>query len=318
MHTDTPSKTPRRVGLAAGAAVATFDAALASALGVEFHVGGVDVTLGVWAYLVATLATLGYVIGRLIESRRAERAHAAALADARARLARNATLAALGQLAGTVAHEVRNPLAVIRSTVQTAREDLDDGLTTEATASLALALGEIDRLDRVIDGVLGLARPPGPARVPVPAAELLARVADLGARLVADRGLTLTLDPDPAAAPPLDADPDLATQALLDLVANAADAAPPDTAITLSAAPAPDGVALSVRDRGPGVPAELRGQIFEPFFTTRAQGTGLGLAVVRHIARAHGGRVELDDAPGGGARFTLILPAAPSQPRGAA
>lgn len=314
--TDTPAKTPRRLGLAAGVFVATFDAVLASALGVEFHVGGVDVTLGVWAYLVVTLATLGYVIGRLVESRRAERAHAAALTDARARLARNATLAALGQLAGTVAHEVRNPLAVIRSTVQTAREDLDDGLSTEAIASLALALGEIDRLDRVIDGVLGLARPPGPARVPLPAAELLARVADLGARLVADRGLTLAVEP--AAAPPLDADPDLATQALLDLVANAADAAPPGTAITLSAAPAPDGVALSVSDRGPGVPAELRGQIFEPFFTTRPQGTGLGLAVVRHIARAHGGRVELDDAPGGGARFTLVLPAAPAATRGAA
>lgn len=311
MSTLTASDPPRRrlrwIGGALGVAAGTFDAFGAAALGVDFRIAGVDVTLGVWLYLVATLGVLGFVVGWLVEARRAERAQAAALAETRDRLARKTTLAALGQLAGTVAHEVRNPLAVIRSTVQTARDDLGDGQPAEAGAALALALGEIDRLDRVIDGVLGLARPPAPTTGPVSVADLFARVADLGARLLAGRGVSLTADPGDAA---VDADPDLACQALLDLIANAADAARDGGAITLSAAPVEDGVALAVSDTGPGVPEALRGRVFEPFFTTRAEGTGLGLAVVHQIARVHGGRVAVDDAPGGGARFTLVLPRA--------
>lgn len=314
--------TPRRLGALLGLAGGTLDALGATALGVTFTVAGHDALALVWLYLALSLGALGYVIGWLVESRRAERAHAAALADTQGRLARLTTLAALGQLAGTVAHEVRNPLAVIRSTVQTAREDLEDAIrdgtdgthatpatpTIEGTlTTLDFTLAEIDRLDRVIDGVLGLARPPGPARAPLPVAALFDRAAALARRLLADRALTLTAHPIDAT---LDADPDLACQALLDLVANAADATPPGGAIKLTAADTPAGIALSVADTGPGVPAADRARVFEPFYTTRPHGTGLGLAVVHHIARAHGGHVTLGDNPGGGARFTLHLPRA--------
>ncbi|MEZ4434585.1 MAG: ATP-binding protein [bacterium] len=329
--------TPRRLGALLGLAGGTLDALGATALGVTFTVAGHDALALVWLYLALSLGALGYVIGWLVESRRAERAHAAALADTQGRLARLTTLAALGQLAGTVAHEVRNPLAVIRSTVQTAREDLEDAIrdatpgthgahdthgtygspatpatpatpTIEGTlTTLDFTLAEIDRLDRVIDGVLGLARPPGPARAPLPVTALFDRAAALARRLLADRALSLTAHPIDAT---LDADPDLACQALLDLVANAADATPPGGAITLTAAATPEGIALSVADTGPGVPQAHRARVFEPFYTTRPHGTGLGLAVVHHIARAHGGHVTLDDPPGGGARFTLHLPRA--------
>lgn len=311
--------TPRRLGALLGLAGGTLDALGATALGVTFTLAGHDALALVWLYLALSLGALGYLVGWLIEARRAERAHAAALADTQSRLARLTTLAALGQLAGTVAHEVRNPLAVIRSTVQTAREDLADVIPdvipdgTPATqgilTTLDFTLAEIDRLDRVIDGVLGLARPPGPARAPLPVAALFDRAQALAHRLLTGRALTLAAHPIDAT---LDADPDLACQALLDLVANAADATPPGGAITLTAAHTPEGITLSVADTGPGVPPADRARVFEPFYTTRPHGTGLGLAVVHHIARAHGGHVTLDDNPGGGARFTLLLPSAPT------
>jgi signal transduction histidine kinase len=81
--------------------------------------------------------------------------------------------------------------------------------------------------------------------------------------------------------------------------------------VALEAAAADGAVELRVADSGPGVPPEVRERIFEPFFTTRARGTGLGLAVARQIVEAHGGRISVGDSPGGGARFTLRLPAAP-------
>lgn len=310
-HTD-PSAAPaadrrlRWIGFALGAGAATLDAFGARALGLTLEIAGVDMTLAVWLYLVFSLGGLGFALGWLIELRRRERRQAAALAEARDRLSRNGTLAALGQLAGTVAHEVRNPLAVIRSMVQTAREDAADGLVDAAGEGLAVALDEIDRLDRVIDGVLALARAPTPRPDATSTAALLERVRALGERLVVDKGLVLRIA---GADAPLDADPDLVCQALLDLVANAAALAPAGTSILLTAEAAAGRVRLTVDDHGPGVPAEMRQQVFEPFFTTRPEGTGLGLAVVRQIARAHGGTVEVADAPGGGARFTLDLPA---------
>lgn len=301
----------RWIGGAIGLAVATADAFAARAVGLTFGADGADATGLLWLYLALNLGGLGFVVGWLIELRRRERRQAEALAAARARLARNTTLAALGQLAGTVAHEVRNPLAVIRSMVQTARDDAAEGEPAAAEGGLAVALDEIDRLDRVIDGVLALARPPTPRKHVVPASELLDRVGDLGARLVAERDVTLRTGAGEGAVA---ADADLICQALLDLVANAAAVAPAGSTIAVDARVGEDGVALAVSDAGPGVPAEMRGQIFEPFFTTREGGTGLGLAVVRQIARAHGGRVEVDDAPGGGARFSIVLPAAEAPP----
>lgn len=308
--TDAPPRDHDRalpwIGGLAGTAMATLDAFGAAAVGVHFEIGGADVTLAIWLYLVVSLGGLGWVVGLLVQMRRRERAQAAALAAAHGRLARNETLAALGQFASTVAHEVRNPLAIIRSTVQEARDDAghDPAAVREGCA---LALDEIDRLDRVIDGVLDLARPLTVDARPVPVEGLLRQVGALGDRLLSDRGCSLRTE---AVADAVQADPDLVAQALLSLVANAAAVTPPGGLIRLTAARAGDRVTLAVLDQGPGVPAEQRGRIFEPFFTTRTEGTGLGLAVVRHIAKAHGGGVEVGDAPGGGARFDLSLPRA--------
>src|SRR5262249_28331139 len=113
-----------------------------------------------------------------------------------------------------------------------------------------------------------------------------------------------------ASLPTVRADPDLICQVLLGLLANAVEATPGGGEVALAAQAADGTVELAVADSGPGVPPELRGRIFEPFFTTRARGTGLGLAVARQIVEAHGGRIEVGDHAGGGACFTVRLPAA--------
>ena len=115
---------------------------------------------------------------------------------------------------------------------------------------------------------------------------------------------------EPAALPAVRVDGDLICQVLLGLLANAAEAAPSGGEVALGAAAADGTVEIAVADSGPGVPPELRARIFEPFFTTRPRGTGLGLAVARQIVEAHGGRIEVGERTGGGARFTLHLPVA--------
>ena len=97
---------------------------------------------------------------------------------------------------------------------------------------------------------------------------------------------------------------------LVGLLSNAVEATPPGGEITVRAQAADGGIELAVADRGAGIAPELRSRVFEPFFTTRPNGTGLGLAVARQIVEAHGGRIDVRDRPGGGACFTIRLPAA--------
>jgi signal transduction histidine kinase len=222
-------------------------------------------------------------------------------------LAQSEKLAALGQLAASISHEVRNPLAILRSTIQNMEEDVTS--SEEVRRSCVFLRDEIDRLSRVTSSILGFARPMVPRPGPLRAAELLQRVRLLAPLEVNEKRLRLDVR-DRSGGVELEADADLLCQALLGLVTNAAQATPEGGTITLEAARVDGEVALSVLDGGPGVPESDRERIFEPFFSTRKEGHGLGLAVVRQIARAHGAAVRVGEHPGGGACFSILLPAA--------
>jgi len=288
-----------------------------SLLGVTFAINDADVRMVVALYFSLSFAGLGFLIGYLVESRRRERRTATllqvqteAIATWRARVAQSDKLAALGQLAATIAHEVRNPLAVMRSAAQTLTETLP-AADVEARHASGFIIAEIDRLANVVNSILAYARPLQLTTRAVGVDELLDRALllsrdDLAARAVhVERAET-------AALPPVHADPDLISQLLLGLLGNAAEAMVAGGTIRLHASVANGVVQLHVSDSGPGVPAEIRERIFEPFFTTRSRGTGLGLAVARQIVEAHGGRIAVGAADSGGARFTLTLPAAAS------
>lgn len=262
------------------------------------------------------------------------------LSDARDRLARSQQLASLGEMAAGIAHEIRNPLGSIRLYAEALVEDLDDRNDERTLAEKIVRA--VTGLDEIVRDVLRFSRDhrpdPRPARLGAIAGEAVDRcdglLAQHGVEIVRDslvdagRGL---LRPGPAGdaddADATELDAVLVGQAVGNVVRNAIEAVadlPEERRrihVSVGRRPVrtPDGdsadrLVLAVRDHGPGVPAEIRDRMFNPFFTTRATGTGLGLAIVHRIVDAHGGHVQVDDAPGGGACVSLCLPPSSTSP----
>ncbi len=302
-------------GAAGGILLAILDTGTLVWLGTRFEMNGRDVTWLVSGFFGSSFGTLGYLIGALVEARRRDREAGAiirsqteAIGAARARLAQSEKMAALGQLAAAIAHEVRNPLAVIRSAAQGLAEGMPSG-DGETARACSFITAEIDRLANVVNSLLAFARPLQVEPRPVAVRELFDRALLLAHEELAGKDLHVRRQ-DPTEVPPVRADADLICQVLLGLLENAAEAVPSGGQVTLAARAAEGTVELAVADSGPGVPPDLRARIFEPFFTTRPTGTGLGLAVARQIVEAHGGRIDVGEGPGGGARFTVRLPIA--------
>jgi signal transduction histidine kinase len=185
-----------------------------------------------------------------------------------------------------------------------ARSPLLDEIFEESSA---VVLEEVARLQKIVDEFSRFARLPPPSLGTVAVRELVAPLLALYA--TPPPGITFRADIDEG-LPLVRVDRDQILQVLLNLVANAENAMEGRGAVRLAARAAPGGVVLSIDDDGPGVAPADRERIFEPYVTGSAGGTGLGLAISRRIAEEHGGSLEVDEAPGGGASFRLRLPAA--------
>jgi len=314
-----PAERPTRWwGLAVGALGGLLDTVSTLWLGIRFEMNGADVTLLALAGYAVTFAVLGYLFGLVLESRRRDRDAAAliraqmeAVAAVRARLAQAEKLAVLGQLAAAIAHEARNALAVIRSSAQSVAEGLPRDADSATRRASDFIVAEIDRLTSVITSLLSFARPPRLTPRPVPVSALFDQAEMLAAPELEAKHLRLVRRLAER-MPPVRADSDLLVQVLLDLLSNAAAAAPPGGEVALEARAVGDSVEIDVEDSGPGVPEELRARIFEPFFTTREKGTGLGLAIAKQIVEAHAGRIDVAARSGGGACFRISLPGEPA------
>ena len=225
------------------------------------------------------------------------------LAEHQEKLVQSEKLAGIGRLAAGVAHEINNPLAVIVGYVKLLRRRAEGALAED----LARVEDEAGKAQQIVEGLLDLARAPAAAPEPVDLRalcdEAVARLQETG-RL---GGARVTV----AGAGRVAGQPHRLRQVVLNLVRNGAEAAGPEGRVEVEVAAEPGGARVEVRDDGPGLPEAARGKLFEPFFTTKPTGTGLGLAVSQAIVRAHGGDVTADAAPGGGARFTVRLPATP-------
>jgi two-component system sensor histidine kinase HydH len=315
---DTPTRAfrfDRWWGLAAGIAFAIGDTLFAHWAGFRFQINGRDATFLTGCYFGSSFAMLGFGLGWLVEARRHERAQAATIraqvgeiAATRQRLAQQEKLAALGELATAIAHEVRNPLAVIRSAAQgLAETERPDGAAIRHATDFVIA--EIDRLTSVVNALLAFARPPKLAAGIVAVDDLFDRALLLARDDLDAKGIRVARG-ETGRVPALAADPDLLCQVLLGLLANAVEAVPAGGEVGLAARAADARtVEIDVTDSGPGIRPDVRERVFEPFFTTRPRGTGLGLAVARQIIEAHGGTIAAGERAGGGARFTLRLPA---------
>jgi len=237
-----------------------------------------------------------------------------------AEVRRGETLAAAGRMAVGLAHEIRNPLGAIRGAVQLLGRELGGSPLEEYTTVL---LTEVDRVNRIIEMLLDLARPVTIRPAPVNLHQLLERVALLTEESARERSVTIVRRYDPS-LPPIFGDEDRLVQVFHNLVRNAIEAMADGGQLTLATrvsmnplfgkvdlgAGQRSMVEIQVLDEGSGIPAAARTRIFDPFFTTKERGLGLGLAICHQVMEQHHGAIQIDSIEGHGTTVTCFLPIA--------
>jgi two-component system sensor histidine kinase HydH len=222
---------------------------------------------------------------------------------------RSEKLAAIGKLAASVAHEIRNPLSSIRGFAQFLRHALKDKPQEREYAETVVT--EVDRINQVVTDLLTFARPMMAELVPTDITDLIEHTLRLVEADARSGDVQIRTQIEDVSKLPLDSNQ--MTQALLNLLLNAIQAVDSKGRIEIGA----DFIAeesclvLWVEDNGPGIPADQKDKIFEPFFTTREKGTGLGLAIVHKIVENHQGEIKVESPTAGsdrGCRFTLVIP----------
>jgi two-component system sensor histidine kinase HydH len=312
-------------GAAGGVALGSLDTGLLTWLGVDFQLAGRDATLAVGAFFTTSFALLGYAIGALARARARSREDAttiarqlAALEESQRALIQHEKLAAIGRLAAGVAHEVRNPLSVIRASASMVRESFEPG--EEPHRACEFIVAETDRLNALITSLLTFARPTEPRLQAASVEKLVDRALHLASERLRESAVDVERVAE-GAIPEVRADPDLMAQVILDLVVNAIESIDAIESVAsggrvlIRLRTDSREVAIDVADDGPGIEPAHAAQVFEPFFTTKPSGTGLGLAMAARIVESHQGALELVSgagaaAGGGGACFRIRLPVA--------
>lgn len=218
--------------------------------------------------------------------------------------ARNERLAAMGEMAASLAHQLRTPLAAATLYVGTliSRDMAPDDVKSIASR----AQGRLRHLERLIRDTLMFARGEVLGREAIDVATLVDELKHTVEPVARQAGVRLTVE---AASGSVSGDRKAVASALVSLLENAVQACADGGEVALAVEATEGSVSFVVRDNGRGIPREIQERLFEPFFTTREEGTGLGLAIARGVARVHGGDIECESAPGAGSRFTLRLPA---------
>jgi signal transduction histidine kinase len=259
----------------------------------------------------AGLETLGDQVSAIIE--KLEETDAA-LFEHRRRLVQSEKLSAVGELAAKLAHEVLNPLAGMKAATQLLERQGTAAPGGGPVVETARALDrEITRVESLVRRLMNYARPLAPRFELATVGSLVDAALEAAAPALARHKTRVERREEPE-LPPLEVDPQLVTQALVNLIVNAAEASPADGApIEVEAARAislgRDEIAVRVRDRGAGIPPDRERELFKPFFTTKPEGHGLGLAVSQNILLEHGGRIVASNRPDGpGALFELQIP----------
>jgi len=236
-----------------------------------------------------------------------------------AEMRRGETLAAAGQIAMGLAHEIRNPLGAIRGAVQLLRRELGD--EARWGEYIGVLIKEVDRVNRIIEMLLDLGRPVTLRPVPLNVHQLLERVALMSEEFAAERGVQIVRRYDPS-LPAILADEDRIVQVFHNLVRNAIEAMPGGGRVTLVTRLSMDPLfakvdlgrglksmaEVAVADEGEGIPAATRAKLFTPFFTTKDKGLGLGLALCHRIVEEHKGVIHVASEPSKGTVVSCFLP----------
>ncbi|MBZ5597992.1 MAG: GHKL domain-containing protein [Acidobacteriia bacterium] len=253
-----------------------------------------------------TLLIVGVLVWYLVNDLRQKETHLAnnllELEGTREKLLQEEKLAAVGRLSSAIAHEIRNPVSMISSSLATAKQLSGP----EREEMFEIASEEASRLVMLTTDFLAYARPRPPKVVLSSVTDTVAYVADACRAHASQRNVHLRVD----AAESLTAEVDTGQlqQALINLVMNAVEASPANGTVSLRVHDGNRQVCIDVENAGAPIPEPTRSRIFEPFFTTRPEGSGLGLAIARNIARAHGGDLTLSANDSQGICFSLTLP----------
>jgi signal transduction histidine kinase len=296
---------------AVGLTLVGLSAALATFVEVRLYNGTVTAGRGLEYFEAASViliyAVVAVVVWLLVRQVREEQAQLASnleeLQLAKDRLVREEKLAAIGRFASGIAHEIRNPVAVILSSAEMAasgrsgisREELD-----------AIVLEESRRLSRLTTDFLEYARGRSPEMRSTELSSLLGYVADATRAVGSEAGVAVELAPIRELA--VMVDPFQIHQALVNLTMNGISASVSGGRVTIGAEEREDGLSIWVENDGDAIPPETIPKLFEPFFTTRERGTGLGLPIAKAIAEAHGGDLQLSRNESGCVRFSIDIP----------
>jgi two-component system sensor histidine kinase HydH len=215
-------------------------------------------------------------------------------------------LYALGQLSAGLAHEIRNPLASIAGAAGILQRSPNH--QPKHAECLEIIGRECQRLNQLLTNFLDFARPRPPKYQTADLSRILDSVIDLASHAIGKQPITLRKEMAPKPLP-VECDPELLKQVLLNLIINAFQSMPAGGAVSISARPQGEKVLIQVRDEGCGVRPEDRDKIFDPFFTTKETGTGLGLPVAHQIVEQHGGVLTAEANAGRGMTFSVLLPA---------
>ncbi|HET9399685.1 MAG TPA: ATP-binding protein, partial [Candidatus Acidoferrales bacterium] len=262
---------------------------------------------------------IGVIVNRLVIQyrREAERSHAAAealaetnrqLENAQAEARRSERLAALGQMSAGLAHEIRNPLGVIKGSAEMLQQKVE-GTNPLASEMAEYIYSEVNRLSSFVTRFLDFARPEKLALARSSITEILDRALDNVRERYPDARVVVMRDYEPD-IPEIFVDAQLCESAFTNLIQNAYEAmGAPGGDLRVSATEEneklQDGIAIRIEDTGPGIPAELREQIFNPFVTTKKTGTGLGLSIVSKVVDEHHGSIRIERGSKGGTRFVI-------------
>ncbi len=216
----------------------------------------------------------------------------------------------LERLMARLAHEIRNPLSSLDVHVQLLEEDLVSAspqIASQLASRLEIIRGELHRLESIVGHFLKLAGPSALDPAPLSAAKVASHVCDLLRPEAAARDIQIHLSA-PSDLPLLQADQVRLTQALVNMVINAIQAVKRNGEIRVEISSTDTAMTFKVSDNGPGIPEEKLASIFDPYFTTKEEGCGLGLWIAQQIVTAHGGCLNAENQPGGGALFRMSLP----------
>ena len=225
-------------------------------------------------------------------------------------------MAAVGEIAATVAHGIGNPLSSIRAAAQVAKLDCHDcegpDLRQKTLTTLDEIIQQVDRVQKRMRGLLNFAKPMEPRPAPVEINSLLSDIVDVLRPRFAEAGVSPQLDLD-RSLPEVQLDANHVEQIFMGLVTNALEATPKGGRVTIrtnmlkGAGPA-TGIRISIEDTGEGIPVESRERVFDPFFTTKPDGTGIGLPLAKKFVERNGGKIVVSDGISGGAKFDVIFP----------